>query len=280
MCRLNLKTVTDNLDVFINAVDAVYIRSFPTKHYEQIKKVLNAGKHVLCESPITLDKQQCKELFELAQAKGCILMEAIKTAYNTAFSRLVLLAKSGKIGDVVSVDATCTSLKELAANEVEKLTVWNSAFDWGPTAMLPVFEILGTNYKLKRIVTHYIDKERNFDDFTKMDFTYDNAVASIKVGMGVKSEGELIVSGTKGYIYVPAPWWKTDYFELRYENAADNRRYFYQLDGEGIRYELVAFVRAIDHGRMARYIEEYVSEAISSIVSDFHNGIDVIAIKN
>ena len=41
-------------------------------------------------------------------------MEAIKTAYNTAFSRLVLLAKSGKIGDVVSVDATCTSLKELA----------------------------------------------------------------------------------------------------------------------------------------------------------------------
>lgn len=275
-----LKTVTDNLDVFINAVDAVYIRSFPTKHYEQIKKVLNAGKHVLCESPITLDKQQCKELFELAQAKGCILMEAIKTAYNTAFSRLVLLAKSGKIGDVVSVDATCTSLKELAANEVEKLTVWNSAFDWGPTAMLPVFEILGTNYKLKRIVTHYIDKERNFDDFTKMDFTYDNAVASIKVGMGVKSEGELIVSGTKGYIYVPAPWWKTDYFELRYENAADNRRYFYQLDGEGIRYELVAFVRAIDNGRMARYIEEYVSEAISSIVSDFHNGIDVIAIKN
>lgn len=41
-----------------------------------------------------------KELFELAQAKGCILMEAIKTAYNTAFSRLVLLAKSGKIGDM------------------------------------------------------------------------------------------------------------------------------------------------------------------------------------
>ena len=64
-----LKMVTDNLDVFINAVDAVYIRSFPTKHYEQIKKVLNAGKHVLCESPITLDKQECKELFELAQAK-------------------------------------------------------------------------------------------------------------------------------------------------------------------------------------------------------------------
>lgn len=45
---------------------------------------------------VTLDKQQCKELFELAQAKGCILMEAIKTAHNT-FSRLVLLAKAEKL---------------------------------------------------------------------------------------------------------------------------------------------------------------------------------------
>ena len=42
---------------------------------------------------------------------------------------------------------------------------------------------------------------------------------------------------------------------------------------------LVAFVRAIENGRMARYIEEYVSEALSSVLSDFHNGIDVFAIK-
>ena len=272
--------VTDDFDFFISKIDAIYIRSFPTRHYKQIKEALNAGKHVLCESPITLDKEECKEVIELAQSRKCILMEAIKTAYNTAFSRLVLLAKSGKIGDVVSVDATCTSLRELAMNEVEKLTVWNSVFDWGPTAMLPIFEILGTDYKEKRIITHFINKEKKFDDFTKIDFTYGNAVASLKVGMGMKSEGELVISGTKGYIYVPAPWWKTDYFELRYENATDNRRYFYQLDGEGIRYELVAFVRAINNGRRSRYIEDYVSEAISSIASDFYSGMDVVTIRN
>ena len=54
-----------------------------------------------------------------------------------------------------------------------------------------------------------------------------------------------MISGTKGYVYVPAPWWKTDYFEIRYENNEDNKRYFYQLDGEGIRNEIVTFVRAI-----------------------------------
>ena len=61
-----------------------------------------------------------------------------------------------------------------------------------------------------------------FDLFSKVSFVYSNAVASIKVGKGIKSEGELVVSGTKGYIYVPAPWWKTDYFEVRYENSERN----------------------------------------------------------
>ena len=57
---------------------------------------------------------------------------------------------------------------------------------------------------------------------TKIDFKYKNAVASIKVAEGAKSEGELIITGTEGYIYVPAPWWLTDYFEIRRENRFVN----------------------------------------------------------
>lgn len=63
----------------------------------------------------------------------------------------------------------------------------------------------------------------------------------MKVADGIKSEGELIISGSKGYVYVPAPWWKTDYFEIRQEHIEDNKRYFYQLEGEGIRYMIVCF---------------------------------------
>ena len=100
-------------------------------------------------------------------------------------------------------------------------------------------------------------------------------MASIKVGVGVKSEGELIISGTKGYIYVPAPWWKTEYFETRFENAEANRRYFYTLEGEGIRYEISAFMRAIKN-LPNLYISRNVSVAISTLFEDFHSGKDVI----
>lgn len=134
--------------------------------------------------------------------------------------------------------------------------------------MLPIFELLGDKYE-KTIVTH--KNEQGADLFTRISFVFEHAVASIKVGDGVKSEGELIISGTKGYIYVPAPWWKTDYFEIRYENPNDNKRYFYQLDGEGIRYELVAFARAIESGKVIGNIKRETSLAISDVMNDYNN---------
>ena len=138
-----------------------------------------------------------------------------------------------------------------------------------------MFQLLGTDYREKRIVSHFADKEKRYDTFSKIDFLYENAVASLKVGKGVKSEGELVISGTKGYVYVPAPWWKTDYFEIRYENPAENKRCFYQLDGEGIRYELVAFARSIEKGKANGCIEEAVSEAIARVMEDFEAGTDL-----
>lgn len=137
--------------------------------------------------------------------------------------------------------------------------------------MLPIFQILGTEYSNKKITTKFLDKETKFDSFTKIDFYYADAVASLKVGKGVKSEGELIVSGTKGYVYVPAPWWKTDYFEIRYEDPNNNKRYFYQLDGEGMRYEIVTFARAIEMRKINTSITRHVSEAIVGVIEDYYN---------
>ena len=141
--------------------------------------------------------------------------------------------------------------------------------EWGPTAMLPIFQLMGTDYKEKTITTRIQEGTENFDLFTKIAFIYPHGVASLKIGQGVKSEGELIISGTKGYIYVPAPWWKTDYFEVRFENPTNNKRYFYQLEGEGIRYEVVSFLKAIQRGMNYGYIDDTISEAITRIMQDF-----------
>lgn len=220
-------------------------------------------------TPITDDSEKSRELFTLAKEKKCILMDGIKTAYSTAYNRLLLLVKSGKIGRVVSIDATCTSLKDMQ-NGYDLDNKWNSISAWGPTALLPIFQILGVNYRKKSILTHYADSSKNFDAFTKIEFIYEDAVASIKVAKLAKAEGNLIITGTKGYVYVPAPWWKTDYFEIRYEQQEDNRKYFYQLDGEGIRNEIVLFSKSIERKRNMGNISEEVSVAICKVIEDFY----------
>ena len=107
-----LPLITDKLEELLNYVDAVYIRTKPEEHYQQIKSALIHGKHVLCESPITINAEEYEELARIAHNNNLVLMEAIKTAYATAYARLLLLLKGDKIGDIVSVDATCTRLKK------------------------------------------------------------------------------------------------------------------------------------------------------------------------
>lgn len=263
----SLPVIADSYTALLDHVDAVYIKTKPQEHYEQVSTALKKGKHVLCESPVVLMPEQLDELKQLAAKHNVIFMEAIKTAYATAYQRMLLLLKGGKIGDVVSVDATCTSMQRNAADTANE---WNCVYEWGPTGLLPIFQILGTDYSQLHIATRKSAKTQE-DIFCKADFVYKDAVASIKVGSGVKSEGELVISGTKGYVYVPAPWWKTDYFEIRYEDPAQNKRYFYQLDGEGIRNELVTFVRSIERNKLiggnshqvtmgiARFMEAYLN---------------------
>lgn len=250
---VNGLTMVDGCDY--NAVDAVFVVSHPSRHYADCMDALTHGKHVLCESPIALTADEAQRLIDEAQRRELVLTDGIKTAHSTAYNRMILMAKCGKVGDIVSVDATCTSLRSL-----DPTTQWGSMASWGPTALLPVFQLLGTEpTEVQRFTRRSAE---GFDEFTRLSFMFSTAVATIKVGKGVKSEGELVISGTKGYIYVPAPWWKTDYFELRYENPADNRRYFYQLDGEGIRNELVSFVRQV-----TMHLPSPVAPALSAAIA-------------
>lgn len=270
---------TKDYDELLEKVDAVYVISKPERHYIDTKKALLSGKHVLCESPVALSRHEVEELYRLAAQKGLILMDAIKTAYATAYGRLVLLSKTGLIGKVVSIDSVCTSLKDgisiAGANLSNK---WNSVCGWAPSALLPIFQILGTRYKCKVFYTKFLNKSENIDAFTKIDFVYDDSVASIKVGKGVKAEGELIIAGTEGYIYVPAPWWKTDYFEIRYENPENNKRFFYQLDGEGIRYEIVVFAKSIARKKNGSYVSQDISETVAEVIEDFNNRNNLVEI--
>lgn len=254
--------VCSNYDELLNRSDAVFISCRPEERYARAKQALLAGKHVMIESPVSLKKVEAGDLFSLAKERGLVLFESIKTAYSLAFSRLILLVKGGLIGEVKSVEVTCTSLE--ITPWLLKSKYYGSFTGWGGIALLPIFKILGLDYI--DVAIQSLSSEEMSDIFTKVNFVYRGALASARVGIGVKSEGCLCISGTKGYIYVPAPWWKSDYFEVRYENAAHNKRYFYENEGEGLRTELVHFLRCIRYGESNYYIDQSETEAICELM--------------
>lgn len=248
----------DNQDIWafsdvnnmFDTVDAVYIATPHLTHYEYIKQALDKKKHVLCETPMVLSGAQAKELYELAEKNDCILMEANKTAHCPAFNHLIVMIKSGLIGDVVDIEASLSKLWDdnRQLREFNTSQAGGSLFELGSYPLLPIIKLLGTDFLNLNIYARIKD---GIDMYTKGVFKYTNAVSSFKVGLGVKTEGNLVISGTKGYAYVPAPWWKTDYFELRYENQNENKKFFYKWDGHGLRYEIQEFISCIVNHRFS-----------------------------
>lgn len=237
-----------NTEDLYNSVDAVYIATPHLSHYQDIKDAILAHKHVLCETPLVLEKAQAQELYQLAEDSGVILMEANKTAHCPAFNHLMVIIKSGLIGDVVDIEASLSQLLDKNGREFDPLQAGGSMYEEGSYPLLPIIKLMGINYENLNL---YSRMENGIDIYTRGVFHYPKATCSFKVGLGVKTEGCLVISGTKGYAYVPAPWWKTDYFELRYENQNDNKKYFYKWDGFGLRYEIQEFISCIVNHRFS-----------------------------
>ena len=244
ICGRNDIHVFCDLDNMLKEVDAVYIARPISEHAKLISQVLNAGCHVLCESPIFASVEMATEAFTLAQRKKLVLFEAIKTLFFPAFERLMLIVRSGTIGSVRDIDVSCSYIPD-GIELMKKDKYQGCMYDWGSIMLLPIIKILGIDYE-DCILYDYENNEYNY--FIRGVLKYKKATAVFKAGKGIKTEGEMIITGTKGYIYIPAPWWKTDYFEIRYEDLRETKKYFYKFDGEGFRYELVAFAKMINQG--------------------------------
>ena len=268
----------DNLEDFYHAVDAVYIATPHLTHYDYIRQSIAEGKHVLCETPLVLRGDRAKEVFELASDKGVFLMEANKTAHCPAFNHLMVMIKSGVIGEVVDVDASLSKLwdDDMSLREFDPAQAGGSMYELGSYPLLPIIKLCGIDYENLNLYSRMKD---GVDMYTKGVLRYQNAVCSFKVGLGVKTEGNLVISGTKGYAYVPAPWWKTDYFELRYEDQNQNKKFFYKWDGAGLRYEIQEFISCIVNNRQSTArLRRRESIAVAEIMQQFGERKNVMQI--
>ena len=272
-----LNTVFSSYASLLANVDAVYIATPHLSHYELSKQAIQAKKHVLCEIPLALSPIEAEELYKLAEEQQVVLLEAHKTAHCPAFNHLIVMIKSGIIGEVVDIEASLSRLlPDKSRREFDATQAGGSMYESGVYPLLPIFKLLGTGYKN---INFYSRMENGVDIYTKGVLHYPTAVCSFKLGLGVKTEGNLIISGTKGYAYVAAPWWKTDYFELRYEDQNQNKKFFYKWDGEGLRYEIQEWMSCIINNRYeSSRLRRAESIAMARVMQQFAERMNFIEI--
>ena len=262
-----LEFYSSDFEDFLDKVDAVYIASPHETHSDYTERALREGKHVLCEKPMSFSGKEAEKLFQMANDRGCVLMEAIKTAYCPGFAQLISIAKSGVIGQIRDVEACFTRLTPENLRERKDLEFGGTFTEFGSHTLLPIVKLMGTRYKEVRFDS--ILDENGLDLYTKASFLYEKGMALSKSGVGVKSEGQLVIAGTKGYILAESPWWLTQSFEVRYEDPNKRDKYFVKFLGQGLRYEISDFVYTINGQRRNYKFSAEESIAIAGIMEAF-----------
>ena len=108
--KYNIKNIYTDIERCLEnkEVDTIYVAVPNNLHYEVAKKALEAGKNVICEKPFTLKYDEAVELFEIAEAKGLILIEAITNQYQKNY--LDIKENIGNIGEIRLVECNFSQL--------------------------------------------------------------------------------------------------------------------------------------------------------------------------
>lgn len=242
----SLNGVFDDFAKMLDNIDVVYVATPHPYHAQYVREALLAGKHVLCEKPMTLDYDEAKELYSLAKEKGVVLQEALKTAFAPGFKRLVNLVKGGIIGRVRQINATFTKLTpDKSLREYDPAQGGGAISELASYVLCPMIKMLGSIDPGDVVIHNLKDQGDKVETFSTGMLKYHEATGVFTVGLSAKTEGALTIAGTNGYVYVPSPWWKTEYFEIRNDMGQATRRVFCPFVGDGLRYELAEFINAI-----------------------------------
>ena len=233
--RYELDSYGTDYEQFLEGLNIVYIKSGLKKRAGYIKHALQQGKHVISDTPMTLDTGEQKMLFALAKEQKVVLVERLTLVYLRAFVQLVWLTHGDLIGNVVAV----------------KCAISQDDFEGGKSFNETVSQALCACIKL--LGKDYLDVNTNAVRGSDGEFVYDmitvkypKALATIEIGTTVDVENELVIIGSKGRITVPNDWWNTGYFEAKIEGQEFLKRYSFNFEGNGLRYllqELTIMIR-------------------------------------
>ena len=249
-------------------IDAVYIATLHPTHFAYTIKALDAGKHVLCEKPAVLKKEELEEVIKLAKKNRLLFMEAMMVGFNPLYQKIKELIKNGKIGNIVYVESSFGS-KSTKVHKHNKKQAGGALYDIGIYNIFLLTDLLGIPLELD------VKSRKNqwgIEGSVTGLFEYDKGVTgSFYATMDSISGNSAKIIGTEGMIEIPDTWTVAEKFTLK--KLGEEDKFFVIKGDKWLGYEIDSFVDTLLNKEIENKIMTYKKSM------DLHKTIDMVKKK-
>ncbi len=275
-----VKVTTDFKDVLNNPeITSVAVVTPSHTHYKIVKAMLEAGKNVYVEKPISTVAQEAKDLMELAQAKNLVLMVGHLLLYHPAVNRLKMLIEEGALGDIVYAQSDRLNVNYF---KNDRSVMW----DLAPHDVSMMSYVIGK--EPKRVISAVgCSSDRNeIMDITHITIEFEDGVTGQISDSWItpRKHVQLLVRGTKATAILDdtVPENKLVVFDNFIKDATQNIKLDY-LEIEPLKLECQHFISCCETGKKARsdgdnglMVTSILEEAEKTMLGDRVKNLDKV----
>ena len=198
-----IPTAHDSYEALANDpnVDIVYVATPHSRHFEDMKLLIGAGKHVLCEKSFTTDAEQAREIFALSRKKNVFVMEAFWTKFIPLYRQIEEILASGRLGEIRAVTAQYGYTTAREARKFDPELAGGTLLDIGVYAI--GFACMMMGYAFDDVHSQLVMNDVGTDTLDAMTLRKGRAVAQLTTAIGANMPTFGAVYGTKGHIDIP-----------------------------------------------------------------------------
>lgn len=228
-------------------VELVYIATPHVFHCGQAIMMMERGKHVIVEKPMTVTEADALRMMECAKKNHVFLMEAMWTRFFPAWEKMTELIRAGVIGRVSHVYGVfCTSVEKIEPESrlVAPSLAGGALLDIGVYPLMAATAILG--WRPTSVQQLHALTETGVDGKMSVQLQYaDGATAQLMTALDAAGPSDLTVYGSKGYIQMKDFWHPTSFETVV---GGERKEYCFEAENEGFHHEFEAAARCIREG--------------------------------
>ncbi len=256
-------------------VDIIYIATPHDSHAEWSIAAMNAGKHVLCEKPLAINKQQVQTMINAARKNKVFLMEALWSRFNPSIRAVLDLVQQGEIGKLRHIEANFCFSRPNAPAETRLFNLdlaGGSLLDVGIYPTFLSYLILG--YPQQILATANLHAT-GADLQTAAIFKYEDAIAQMMCGFASNSDTVAKINGEEGSIHIHSKWHETQGYSI----LKDGKEKIISLptNGKGFTYEIQECIQCLQNGQLESKLWTHQNSLdLMSMMDDIRAQIGVI----